>query len=168
MNTAITAGVGLVPILTQTIGTAVSSVVVTNAFSSTYDNYLITVSGGVGSATTYSNFQLGATTTGYRASGNYVAYNVLTVNGHNNNNTANWTNIVGVTADSLYGVITLVGPNLAKNTHMSFSSSQSINTGSSFTGAGYLGDTTQYTGFTLIPASGTLTGGTIRVYGYKN
>jgi hypothetical protein len=37
-------------IKTQTIGTAVSSVTVTGAFSTTYDNYKIIVSGGVASA----------------------------------------------------------------------------------------------------------------------
>jgi hypothetical protein len=31
---------------------------------------------------------------------------------------------------------------------------------------GYLDNTTSYTDFTLTPSSGTLTGGTIRVYGY--
>ena len=157
---------GLVLISSTTIGSAVSSVVVNNAFSATYENYLITVSDGVASGSQYLNLQLGATTTGYRASGSYVAYNSTTVNGHNNNNTANWTNVVGGTTSSLHGIITLTSPNLAKNTHMSFSSSQSVNIGSSFTGAGYLGDTTQYTGFTLI-SPGTITGGTIKVYGYK-
>ena len=37
---------GLFHIKTQTIGTAVSSVTVTGAFSSDFDNYLITVTGG--------------------------------------------------------------------------------------------------------------------------
>ena len=32
---------------------------------------------------------------------------------------------------------------------------------------GILKDTTSHTGFTFTPASGTLTGGTIRVYGYS-
>ena len=40
---------GLVLVKTQTIGTTVSSVEVTGAFSSTYDNYKIIVSGGAGS-----------------------------------------------------------------------------------------------------------------------
>ena len=31
-----------------------------------------------------------------------------------------------------------------------------------------LADTTQYTAFTIAPNTGTLTGGTIRVYGYSN
>jgi hypothetical protein len=33
---------------------------------------------------------------------------------------------------------------------------------------GFLNNTTSYTAFTFTPSSGTLTGGTIRVYGYRN
>ena len=42
----------------QTIGTAVSSVNVTNAFSATYENYLILISGGVASTTADFGFSL--------------------------------------------------------------------------------------------------------------
>ena len=155
-------------ISTTTIGTAVSSVAVTGVFSSTYDNYLVTVMDGVASGSIYCNFQLGATVAGYRAAGSFNAYNAGSVSAHTNNNTANWTNIVGGTTASLHGAISLFGPNLAKNTHMAFTSSQSVNIGSSFTGGGYVDSATQYTGFTIITQSGTLTGGTIRVYGYQN
>ena len=41
--------VGMWLVKTQTIGTAVSSVQVTNAFSTNYRNYLILLDGGVGS-----------------------------------------------------------------------------------------------------------------------
>ena len=40
---------GLTLIKTQTIGSGVSSITVTDAFSSTYDNYKITITGGTGS-----------------------------------------------------------------------------------------------------------------------
>jgi hypothetical protein len=33
--------------------------------------------------------------------------------------------------------------------------------------AGYLNDNTSYTGFTLTTGAGTMTGGTIFVYGYR-
>ena len=42
---------GLVLIKTETIGTTVSSVTVTSAFSATYDNYKIIVAGGSGTVT---------------------------------------------------------------------------------------------------------------------
>jgi hypothetical protein len=41
---------GLTLISTTTIGTTVSSITVSGAFSATYDNYKIVVSGGTGSA----------------------------------------------------------------------------------------------------------------------
>ena len=58
--------------------------------------------------------------------------------------------------------------NLAKNTIIVGRSAQASTTGLAMWQNGYLNDTTQYTAFTLTPGSGTLTGGTIRVYGYQN
>ena len=55
---------GLVLVKAQTIGSAVSSVEVTGAFSSTYDNYLITLEGGVASTNVGLRLTLGATATG--------------------------------------------------------------------------------------------------------
>ena len=165
MNTAITAGVGLVPILTQTIGTAVSSVVVSNAFSATYDNYEIIVSGGASSATTVLGMKLGAAATGYYASGRYVGWDGSLDNIVNNNSTS-WSTLAGQAhADGLFSHIFLNSPFLAKRTRIE--STYLDNTGSARV-SGYLNGTTSYTDFTLTPASGTLTGGTIRVYGYKN
>jgi hypothetical protein len=56
---------GLVLIKTETIGTTVGSVNVTDAFSSTYENYKIIISGGASSATgAYLTLKLGASVTG--------------------------------------------------------------------------------------------------------
>jgi hypothetical protein len=61
-------------------------------------------------------------------------------------------------------------PFLAKNTFFSWqvsgAATSSVNL--SVNGNGYLADTTSYTAFTLTPTAGTMTGGTIRVYGYRN
>jgi len=51
-----TSASGLTFIKSQTIGSAVSSVTVTGAFSATYDNYLITINGGAGSGWTASYY----------------------------------------------------------------------------------------------------------------
>ena len=56
--------VGLWLVKTQTVGTGVSSVTVTGAFSSTYDNYFVTYTGGTGSTQTPLRIQMGSTTTG--------------------------------------------------------------------------------------------------------
>jgi hypothetical protein len=67
-------------------------------------------------------------------------------------------------------VADLLSPNLAKNT---VCLSNAIRAATSTNGLavfyqGYLNNTTQYTAFTLTAVAGTLTGGTIRVYGYQN
>ena len=49
---------GLDLVKTQTVGSAVSSIPVTDAFSSTYDNYLITYNNGSSSATDDLRLQL--------------------------------------------------------------------------------------------------------------
>ena len=107
---------GLTLIKTQTIGTAVSSVNVTSAFSSTYDNYRIIVSGGTASTGTFGRLQLGSTTTGYYSSLIYTVYAGGTVNAADNNNGANFNYAgYGNTNGIMYN-IDLLGPNLAKNT----------------------------------------------------
>jgi hypothetical protein len=159
---------GLVLVKTQTIGTTVASVTVTDAFSSTYDNYLIVVSGGVGSTTSQMALTLGATATGYYRFGTYGTYSSATVQGIQNSNGTNWGDAVGMSTNSLSGTIELIAPNLAKRTSYSSSMQQVATAGYSLRSAGFLDDATQYTAFTLTCGTGTVTGGTIKVYGYAN
>ena len=158
---------GFVLVKSQTIGSAVSSVTVSDAFSSSYDNYRIMIGGGVASANTEIRMQLGATTAAYYDCGALSTYNGSTLSQNANNNQASWS-VGQVSTDSLSGVIDLLSPNLAKNTHMTTTASRAQTTGAWISYGGYLANTTQYTAFTIFPASGTLTGGTIRVYGYAN
>ena len=159
---------GLVLISTTTIGTTVSSVAVTGAFSSTYDNYKIVVSGGAGSAFASLLLQLGATTTGYYEAlvGTIYATGVVTNSGRDNQ--TNW--VVGnFNTNGILGNFDLVGPNLAVNTFVGGTKAENVTTGNAQSFAGYLNNTTQYTDFTIIaPGVNTLTGGTIKVYGYAN
>jgi hypothetical protein len=162
--------VGLWLVKTQTIGSAVSSVTVTDAFSSTYDNYKIIVSGGVGSTNLELRLTLGATAAGYYSSynGNNWGGSAIEVRGQSNQAYA----IVGVaTANNIHCSMDLFEPNAAKRTRYFFEIAQS-QTGNdinnSGAGGGFLNDATQYTAFTLTTNTGTLTGGTIRVYGYRN
>jgi hypothetical protein len=162
------AGSGLTLIKTQTIGSGVSSVNVTSAFSSTYDNYKIFVSGGVGSGNINLNLTLGATATGYYRFETYMTFAANTITGAAGSNVTSWSASAVASANSLCGDITLIGPNLAKTTHMSSQSTISATTSNINYVQGFLNNTTQYTDFTLTCASGTLTGGTIKVYGYQN
>ena len=133
MNTAITAGVGLVPILTQTIGTAVSSVVVSNAFSATYDNYKITISGGANTTNTNGILTFGATGgTAYKSVLNYSAYSNTPLaigSGGTNNFPYAWT----PQTDSLYANIEVNAPFLTKNTKVLSAWTSGTETGT-FTG----------------------------------
>ena len=158
--------VGLWLVKTQTIGTTVSSVSVTSAFSSDYDNYIITVNGGVASATCDLRLTLGSTATGYYFGFLFRTYAGVT-GGDAGSNVAFWA-AGGGTTNSLTMNVQLQNPNLAKNTHFATTYANSATTSALAISAGYLADTTAYTAFTITPSTGTLTGGTIRVYGYRN
>ena len=157
---------GLFWIKSQTIGTAVSSVTVTGAFSSDFDNYLITVSGGVSSsAATVLNLKLGATVTGYYYSLLYTIYNATPAAAAGVNvgawDYAGTGQTTGLSAD-----IRLTTPFLTKPT--TYRASVENSTFFAGTTNGYLNNSTSYTSFIIAPATGTMTGGTIRVYGMRN
>ena len=159
---------GLVLVSATTIGTTVASVTITGAFSATYDNYYITVSGGVASTQVSLGLTLGATTTGYYWAGNQLSYTSTAYAGSAGANQPNFGLNARGSVNSLNGQIWLYDPFAAKNTHFSSIASRSTTTAGVFTVSGYLADTTSYTAFTLTANAGTITGGTIRVYGYAN
>jgi hypothetical protein len=164
-----TPGTGALTLIkTQTIGTTVSSVTVTDAFSSTYDAYKIILTGGVASQTNQLSLRLGSTTTNYSLFQVYGAYNSATVSGSNYDNLDRWGGTGAGSTTSLMMDVNLLGPNLAKNTHYYSLASTAVAQGNAFMSMGYLADTTQYTAFTILTSAGTMTGGTIRVYGYQN
>lgn len=155
--------VGLWLVKTQTVGSAVSSVTVTGAFSSTFDSYLIVDSGGTMSVDTALGLTFGSTATGYYYFLTYGAYTGATVSGDNGNNTTKFVHGGGGADRSCY--IVVQNPNLAKPTEIM----ARVRYGTVYgTEVGHLANSTQYTAFTLTPTSGTMTGGTIRVYGYRN
>ena len=158
---------GLTLVKQQTIGSAVSSVTVTGAFSATYDNYLITVSGGTASVNNNTVMTLGSTTSGYYMAGSYVFYTGSTVSGFNINNGAGWTSTYYSTTGQS-GHINLQNPFLTKNTTFSSVLITPGTTDYIANYAGFLNNSTSYTAFTLTAGSGTMTGSEIRVYGYQN
>jgi hypothetical protein len=157
---------GLTLIKTQTIGTAVASVAVTDAFSATYENYKIIVNGGAASAGPTLQFILGSTTTGYYwgGAGNTFAGAGASGNGANSAS----ADMGSAVPNGIFANIEISSPNLANRTVFSGSLIRATTTGLFIPVGGYVDNATQYTGFTLTPSSGTLTGGTIRVYGYAN
>lgn len=158
--------VGLWKITSQTIGSAVSSVTVTGAFSSDYDNYKVIISGGSASTNLDLRLTLGSTTTGYYYAQYYVVFSTATGNETAGNNAA-YIPVAGASSTSLNGTFDVISPNLAENTMVYSSAYLSSQTGAGWVN-GYLDNTTQYTAFTLTTSTGTITGGTIKVYGYRN
>jgi hypothetical protein len=161
-------GIGFWLVKTQTIGSAVASVTVTDAFSADYDNYVISVTGGVASAGTSAALTLGSASTGYYFFTVSGLYSGTTITGSNTSNGASFASVVRATANSLHGVISVFDPFNTKTTHVLAQTSASGTGAGYFTAGGFLNDTTSYTAFTLTLATGTMTGGNIKVYGYRN
>lgn len=157
---------GLVYITSATVGTAVASVTVTGAFNSTYDNYRIIVSGGSMSTGTALMMKLGTTATnGYFGTFLHSLYNVNVPTSVSDNNAAQFTYAGGGGTDNVGAVIDVLSPNLAKTSRMTATHIHYSATFGTYTGI----DTavTQHTAFILTPASGTITGSLITVYGYR-
>ena len=154
---------GLVYVTSATVGTAVSSVTVSSAFSSTYDNYRIIYTGGTGTGTV--NMTLGASITTYSNSLIYSStYATPTPAGIGSNNGAHWQYVGYCDANLCHVGLDVFSPNLAKYTTFgNCSYSANTNAGNN---SGIHATATAYTSFTFIPA-GTFTGGTITVYGYR-
>jgi hypothetical protein len=163
--------VGLWLIKTQAVGNvAVPSVTVTDAFSADFDNYKIVISGGAGSTGGATlNMTLGATVTGYQFGGIAMRFASASVDSLSSLGiTSSWSRVGIANGNSMNGEIELFSPNLAKRTHYNGQYVQNVSNGNAVVSGGFLDDATQYTAFTLTPASGTITGGTIRVYGMRN
>jgi hypothetical protein len=157
--------VGMWLVKSQTIGTAVSSVTVTGAFSADYDNYVITVSGGASSTNTTLNFRCGTTASGYRWSYVYTSYTNAPSGAGSGSDTSvvycGFSNTSGINA-----VINVSGPFLSGPTMITGDGGSIANFAGRVTG--YEPNNTSFTSFTLVNGTGTMTGGTIRVYGFNN
>lgn len=164
INTYLTNG-GLVYVTSQAIGSGVSSVSVTSCFSSTYDNYRIIYQMGDSSAIaelrlTFNN-STGAT---YSHGGAYVSYGIATVVAETANNVTTGIRIGNTNIDLSSVVFDVIGPFGATATHVM---AQHADAQYWSTRGGRDSNSVSQTGFTLTPSVGTLTGGTISVYGYR-
>jgi hypothetical protein len=153
-------------IKTQTIGSAVTSVTVSDAFSATYDNYRIVVSGTAVSATDSSLFITlgGSAGSTYNYTGVYYVYTSTSATGINASASAAglWLGISGGTFSASFD---LMSPFLAKATNLVGQSSGSKHANQLY---GYDSNAASSTAFTLTQVTTNLTGGTIKVYGYTN
>ena len=161
---------GLVLIKSQVVGTAVSSVTVSDVFSSNYDNYRILYDNGTSSTNGELRLALGSTNTGY--------YNTVLYGAWSNSPTPLAAGAANAAYFAFAGCsdpdgnqldLEVRNPNLARRTTIAgpFIGMDTDRVGGAYT-SGFIANTTQYTSFTITPSAGTLTGGTIRVYGYRN
>ena len=158
------ANAGLVYVKSQTIGTGVSSVTVSNAFSADYDAYKITITGGVGSTSVELSMRLGSATTNYRTSIIYTTYISATPQAIVNNANTNFQYIGRCTSSTLTFMCDIRQPFQSLPT---FVTSNYVAEDASGVSNGIQYDNTSFTAFTIFPQLGTLTGGTITVYGYR-
>ena len=158
---------GLVYIKSQTIGSAVSSVTVSSAFSADYDNYRIVISGGTCTTAANINASLGASTTGYYSVLQYVTYSVGSVLVANTSNGASWPYIGNGTTNNINASFDLLTPFLAKTTGINGPYIENAITGSVGTFTGYHNSAVSYSSIVFTAGAGTMTGGTITVYGYR-
>lgn len=159
---------GLVLVKSQTVGTAVTSVTVTNAFSSTFANYRIIMHGGTGSAAWLEvQLRLGASAASYYNCLVYGTFGGAAPASAGNSNQAQFSYAGSVGTQESAVDITLFGPQLTKYTGFVAPHIQYTTVGAAGVNTGYHAVRTAYTGFDLRLPTGTMTGGIIRVYGYN-
>jgi hypothetical protein len=157
--------IGLWLVKTQTVGTAVASVTVTGAFSADYDNYRIVWSNIV--ASTGSNFTMqlsGITGNVYTTAGTFLSYGSTTVTGFGPAATSNWVIGPAGTTNTL-GSLDVFNPQASLTKGFVGMATSNV---SQYSFNGFCTSTSAATGFVFAPTSGTITGGTIKVYGYRN
>ena len=159
--------VGLWLVKTQTVGTAVPSVTVSGAFSADYDNYLILMSGGTGSTAASIGIEIGASPTGYYGFMTYGDSSANTVfgGGRSNQTICNWVGGCLSAGQTAHVRVEVLGP--FKAAYTKFANGVYQNSGAYGTMQGEHRVATSYTSFKLVPESGTITGGTVFVYGYR-
>lgn len=156
--------IGLWRVARVAIGSAVTSVTVSNCFSTDFQSYRIVVRGCTATNIDWLKLTLSG------ASGLSYAFNIP----YYNYTTAGTfyylsagANHIGlcVTGTTMSGIMDVHNPYESQTTAF-------YTVGSSETyenaGGGYNSQAVSSTGFTLTPNAGTITGGTITVYGYNN
>jgi hypothetical protein len=156
--------IGLWLVKTQAVPAGGSAFTVTDAFSANYDNYRI-VFNNIGGTAGFSAFMTinGSAGATYRWAGRFWGYGLAAGDGSSGGSTTGgfWLGIMGA---GLSGVVDLEAPFLATATKQTAQTS-----GDTYTNAvgGYDTNPASSTAFTVTLSAGTLTAGTVSVYGYK-
>ena len=160
-GTAATASGGVV-----TIGTSNTSVTVSNAFSATYDNYKIVVSGGISSAQVALKLEIGGSAGSYYGTYIYANYATATPLSATINAQTSMLYAGGADINTLNMNLELQNPFLAKTTNIqALMVAWGNNRGTAVCDHEVA---SSFTSFRIFPDSGNISSGTIRVYGYRN
>ena len=158
---------GLVLVKSVDVGTNVSSVTVNDAFSSEFDNYEIIMSGGTQSAATDVKMKLGSSATEYYGFLTYGASGSSTILGANRDNQAQFNWVGGsVAGQATHACVQVLAPYLSVYTKIRNAAYQNGNNYGTMQGEHRVASS--FTSFELYVDAATFTGGTIRVYGYRN
>lgn len=158
---------GLTLVKSVAVGSAVSSVTVSNAFSSTFQNYRIIMDGvDCNNANHTIAFNFDGSTTGYYGAGWYRNYANTIGNWSASSNATSWNIGYSSTGNDSYTSFEVFHP---YDTRVS-KYSMPPNGGQDFVQifGGKHDSASSFTGFVIYIPSSTMTGGTIRVYGYNN
>ena len=171
---AVTNGTIISGTASATVNATQSTVVLKDVFSSTFDSYRVVISNLTMSSTiagTNILFKLHDGTNPANSNYNWafirldIAAGVSAVSSGALD--ANGVIIGSGTGDKFGTSFDVVNPNIASHTLFPFISRVNISTGYMYTGAGMHQTSTAYTSLQLAPSTGTITGGTITVYGYR-
>jgi hypothetical protein len=164
--TSASAASGALTLITTTSFSAAAAMSINNCFSSTYTNYLIQFKLAVTTGTVdiyYKERSSGTDDSDFYYWGNTKVTNGGTVTGSGGANTTAFT-ICNTSTDG-YGSIIVYSPNVATNTYYDW---KTMDFSPNIVSGGGLHASTPTTcdGFSIIPASSTITG-TVSVYGYS-
>jgi hypothetical protein len=160
--------IGLWLVKTQTVGAGVASVSVLNAFNNDFVNYRVVydqVVCTVSDTTVFVRPGGDATAASYNSGGYFVLYSGSGV-GYLNAVAIDGGIGIGITSTvNMSGAFDIYNPNIAARTR-----AMGMWSGDAYAGqyGGVHTVATAYTSFDFRVAAGTMTGGTIRVYGYRN
>ena len=151
-----------------------ASVQIDNCFSADFDNYQVVLSGVTFSTGAGMNMRIGtsASNTGYyyaqiQGNGSYTGTAVFS---NSNANTSSFeTGCVSDTVGKAGAVITIQNPFQTLNTtYQSLGSDARTGGAGARILTGFLNDSTSYSGLYFAPTAGTISTGTVRIYGYRN
>lgn len=157
--------IGMWLVTSQTVGSGVSSVTVTSCFNANYDSYRIIFRGGSSSTGANLSFQLsGITSASYQQYGYYGAWGTAALNAYAPAANTSWTDITPTQTPYAWQM----------DVHSPFLAAAKYGRSVGWSANGVhefalrCSAATSATGFTIAPLGGTITGGTIRVYGIRN